>query len=156
MRKDSVLLWFKWGRCGSGGSRWEQASRSYMIKAALGFGKRLVPWWEVIFSPDAWWARWSCGSDARHSYDGSQRWGCKSGVYLNHVFTIVWGYPKTIGNGRGPVHLSQGKWTLTLHVFIKSCPESFWEIRVIPIEARCQDITGLSLFLGWEHQNMFC
>ena len=118
-------------------------------------GNVLIPRWEVIFSPDAWWARWSCGSDARHSYDGSQRWGCKPGMYLNHIFTIIGGYPKTIGNGRGPVYLSQGKWTLKIHIFIKSCPESFWEIRVIPTEAKCQDVTGLSLFF-WDGSTRAC
>ena len=76
------------------------------------------------------------------------------------LFTIIWGYLKTIGNlnignGRGPVHLSQGKWTLTLCVFIKSCPECFWEIRMIPIEARCHDVPGLSLFF-WDGSTRTC
>ena len=77
-----------------------------------------------------------------------------------HLFTIIWGYLKTIGNlnignGRGPVHLSQGKWTLTLCVFIKSCPECFWEIRMIPIEARCHDVPRLSLFF-WDGSTRTC
>lgn len=129
-------------------------SVSYLIKAALGLGKLLVPRQEVIHSQHAWWARWSCGSDGKgHSDVVSQSWETKPGME-NISSQLTLGCGKTrenphLGNGRGPMHLPQGKWTLKLGVLGMSCPESFWEIKVILIEMRCQEATGLSLFL-WD------